>query len=83
MKKKRQKWILPVVLAIIILCGGTLVMKGIRFKNVDNQTSKTLEDANLEETTNLEDKTLSEVKAASPHLPTNKARFHLFPQSCY
>ncbi len=64
MKKKRQKWILPVVLAIIILCGGTLVMKGIRFKNVDNQTSKTLEDANLEETTNLEDKTLSEVKAA-------------------
>ena len=64
MKKKRQKWILPVVLAIIILCGGTLVMKGIRFKNVDNQTSKTLEDANLEETTNLEDKTLSEIGRA-------------------
>ena len=64
MKEKRQKWILPVVLAVVILCGGILMVKVIRSKNVDNQANKTLEDSNLEDTANVEDKTLSEVKAA-------------------
>ncbi|MDE7415256.1 MAG: endo-1,4-beta-xylanase [Lachnospiraceae bacterium] len=64
MKEKRQKWILPVVLAVVILCGGILLMKASRSKNVDTQTNKTVEDANQEETANVEDKTLSEVKAA-------------------
>ena len=62
MEKKKQKWILPVVLVVVLLCGGILLMKASSSKNVDNQTNKMLTDANMEETANVENKILSETE---------------------